>query len=332
MLDMNRRQFITLLGGAAVAWPVAAQAQQQPDRVRVIGYIVASTTDQSEGRSRSAAFLQQLGRLGWRDGHNVRIEQRWGIRSPRQVKDTVAEIVALTPDVILSEGSTISQELLNRTRSIPIVFVAASDPVGSRLVASMSRPGANLTGFTNFEFSIGAKWLEMLREVSPRVKRVLVLRGGDVGNQGFFDAIREAAPSLDVELIAVMIRGSADIEHAIADFAQQPQGGLIVLPGQTRSENSDLIVALAERHRLPAMYSVQSFVNSGGLMSYHSDVVDLYRKAASYIDRILKGEKPADLPVQAPTKYELVINLKTAKALGLEVPPTLLARADEVIE
>jgi putative ABC transport system substrate-binding protein len=327
---IRRREFIALLGGAAV-WPQVARAQQ-PNQSPRIGVLVAYEADHPEGRARGAAFREGLERLGWTDSRNIRIEYRWAARDAERVRDYAAELIGLDPNVILAEGSTISQELLKQTRTIPIVFVAASDPMGSGLVRSMARPGGNLTGFTNFEFSIGSKWLEILREVAPGIKRVLILRGGDIGNQGFLDAIQEAALSLGVEPIAVIIRDAADIERAITDFAQQPQGGLIILPGPSRSENSDLIVAMAERYRLPAMYSVRAFIISGGLMSYHSDVVDLHRQAASYINRILQGEKPGDLPVQVPTKYELVINLKAARALGLNVPLPLLARADEVIE
>src|SRR5262245_33543000 len=327
---IRRREFISLLGGAA-AWPLAARAQQATQMPRV-GYLVAYAADQAEGHARSAAFREALEQLGWSDGRNIRIEYRWAVRGAQQVRDYAKELIGLDPKVILAEGSTLSQELLKQTQTIPIVFVAASDPMGSGLVRSMARPGGNLTGFTNFEFSIGGKWLEMLKEVAPHIKHVLVLRGADIGNQGFFNAIQKAGASLGVQPTAAIIRDAADIERAITAFVQEPQGALIVLPGPSRSENSDLIVALAEQHRLPAMYSVQPFITSGGLMSYHSDVVDLYRKAASYVDRILKGEKPADLPVQVPTKYELVISLRAARALGLNVPLPLLARADEVIE
>jgi putative ABC transport system substrate-binding protein len=330
---IRRREFITLLGGAALGWPIAARAEQSANRVLRIGYAMASAADQTEGLSRVAAFLRELEKLGWKDGHNIRIEYRWGTRGAQKIRDHATELLALAPNVIVSEGSAISQELFRQTRIIPIVFVAASDPVGSGLVTSMSRPGGNLTGFTNFEFSIGGKWLEALKEIAPGIKRVLVLQGSDIGNRGLFGTIQTAAASLGIEPIAAVVRDAADIEHSISNFAQEPiNGGLIVLPGQSRSENSDMIVALAARHRLPAMYSVRPYMISGGLMSYDTDVVDLYRQAASYVNRILRGEKPGDLPVQAPTKYEFLINLKTAKALGLDVPPSLLARADEVIE
>lgn len=243
-----------------------------------------------------------------------------------------AELVASAPDVIVPQGSQNSEALLKETRSIPIIFVEASDPMSSGLVSSMSNPSGNLAGFTNFEFSIGSKWLEILREVAPEIKRVLVLEGLDIGNQGFLHSIQGAAPALGIVPITAPVHDAGDIEHAITTFVQEPQGGLIVLPGSSRLENRDLIVALAARYHLPAMYSTRPFVASGGLMSYDTDITELWRQAASYVDRILHGEKPGDLPVQVPTKYELVINLKTARGIGLQIPPTLLARADEVIE
>jgi putative tryptophan/tyrosine transport system substrate-binding protein len=328
---VRRREFITLLGGAAASWPVVARAQQG-ESVRRIGVVMGAAND-SIGQSRARSLEQALDRLGWINGRNVRIDYRWGARdNPQQARIYAAEIVALAPNVIVTQGSQNSEAAQKETRSIPIIFVEASDPMSSGLVSSMAHPGGNLTGFTNFEFSIGSKWLEILKEVTPDIKRVLVLQGLDIGNQGFLRSIQAAAPSLGIVPIPVPVRDAAEIEGAITTFVQEPDGGLIVLPGSSRLDNRDLIVALAMRYRLTAMYSTRPFIASGGLMSYDTDITELWRQAASYVDRVLRGEKPGDLPVQVPTKYELVINLKVARALGLTVPLPLLARADEVIE
>jgi ABC-type uncharacterized transport system substrate-binding protein len=327
---VKRREFIVLLGGAA-AWPLAARAQQ-PERMRRIGILMGAAKD-SEGQDRAKTFEQGIDRLGWATGRNIQIDYRWGARdNPDQARTYAAELVAMAPDLILAQGSQNSEALVKETRIIPIIFVEASDPMSSGLVSSMARPGRNLTGFTNFEFSIGSKWLEILREVAPGIKRVLVLEGLDIGNQGFLRAIVGAAQSVGVAPVAAPVRDAVDIERAITTFVQEPQGGLIVLPGSSRLDNRGLIIALAGQHRLPAMYSTRPFIASGGLMSYDTDITELWRQAAGYADRILRGEKAGDLPVQVPTKYELVINLKVARALGLTVPLPLLARADEVIE
>jgi putative ABC transport system substrate-binding protein len=328
---MKRRAFITLLGGAAVAWSLAARAQQI-ERPRRIGILMGAANDPT-GQTRAKSFEQGIDRLGWTMGRNVQIDYRWGARdNPAQARAYAAELIAVTPDLILTQGSQNSQAVAKQTHNIPIVFVEASDPMSSGLVSSMAHPGGNLTGFTNFELSIGSKWLEILKEVGPETKRVLVLQGLDIGNQGFLRAILGAAPSMGVAPVPAPVRNAADIERAITTFAQEPQGGLIVLPGSSRLDNRDLIVALATRYRLPAMYSTRPFIASGGLMSYDTDIAELWRQAAAYADRILRGEKAGDLPMQVPTKYELVINLKVARALGLAVPLPLLARADEVIE
>jgi putative tryptophan/tyrosine transport system substrate-binding protein len=328
---MRRRDFITLVGSTAVVWPLSARAQQL-QRVRRIGVLMGAAND-SQGQARARSFEEALDRFGWIMGQNVLIDYRWGARDdPQKARLYAAELIALAPDAIVPQGSQNSEALLKETRSIPIIFVEASDPMSSGLVSSMSNPGGNLTGFTNFELSIGSKWLEILREIAPEIKRVLILEGLDIGNQGFLHSIQGAAPSLGIMPIPTPVHDAHDIEHAITAFVQEPQGGLIVLPGSSRLENRDLIVALAARYHLPAMYSTRPFVASGGLMSYDTNITELWRQAASYVDRILRGEKPGDLPVQVPSKYELVINLKTARGIGLQVPPTLLARADEVIE
>jgi putative tryptophan/tyrosine transport system substrate-binding protein len=327
---MRRREFITVLGGAA-AWPFAARAQQL-QRMRRIGILMGASND-SQGQARAKSFEQALDQLGWMVGQNVLIDYRWSARDdPQQARLYAAELIALAPDAIVPQGSQNSEAVLKETRSIPIIFVEASDPMSSGLVSSLSKPGGNLTGFTNFEFSIGSKWLEILREVAPWIKRTLVLEGLDIGNQGFLRSIQDAALPLGIVPIPAPVHDAQDIEHSITTFAQEPQGGLIVLPGSSRLQNRDLIVALAARYHLPAMYSTRPFVVSGGLISYDTDITELWRQAASYVDRILRGEKPGDLPVQVPTKYELVINLKTARAFGLQLQSSLLARADEVIE
>ena len=330
---MRRREFITLLGGAAIAWPLAGRGQQV-ERVRRIGVLVASTADDAEAQARLAAFLQGLAQLGWSDGRNVQIDMRWATTNADELRRHAAELTALAPDVLVAAtGTTTVAPLLQATRTVPIVFVVVIDPVGAGFVASLARPGGNATGFTIFEYGISGKWVELLKEIAPRVTRVAVLRDPAISSgTGQLGAIQSVAPSFGVELSPLNMRDAPEIERAVTAFAQSSNGGLLVTGSALATVHRDLIITLAARHRLPAVYPVRFFVSSGGLISYGPDSVDPYRRAAAYVDRILKGEKPADLPVQAPTKYELVINLKTAKALGLTVPETLLARADEVIE
>jgi putative ABC transport system substrate-binding protein len=328
---MRRREFITLLGGAA-AWPLAARGQQS-DRLRRIGVLLPAAADDSVFQARIARFLQRLQQLGWTDERNVRIDTRWATSNAADIRRHAAELVALAPDVILANGTPAVGPLLQATRTVPIVFATVIDPVGAGFVDSLPRPGGNATGFMTFEYSLAGKWLELLKQIAPGVTRAAVLRDpASVGGASQFAVIQAAAPSLRMEVNPVNVRDAPQIERAIAAFARSPNGGLIVTAGGSAFANRDLIVTLAARHNLPTVYFERSFVTDGGLMSYGLDVPDQYRLAAGYVDRILKGEKPADLPVQAPTKYELAINLKTAKALGLDIPPTLLTRADEVIE
>jgi putative ABC transport system substrate-binding protein len=329
---IRRRELITLLGGAAAAWPLAARAQQS-DRIRRIGVLTSQTANDPEGQARLAAFLQGLQELGWSVGRNLRIDVRWTGGNPDETRKYAAELVALAPDVIQSNGTPAATMLLQATRAVPIVFTVVADPVAAGLVDSLARPGGNITGFMNFEFAMGAKWLELLKEIASGTTRAAVLRdaASSVGI-GTFAAIQTAAPSLGMEVSPVNVRDVGEIERAVAVFARSGNDGLIVTGSPLAVLHRDLIVTLAARYRLPAVYPNRLFVSGGGLICYGPDFLDQQRRSAGYVDRILKGEKPADLPVQAPTKYELVVNLKTAKALGLEVPPTLLARADEVIE
>jgi putative tryptophan/tyrosine transport system substrate-binding protein len=328
---LKRRDVLRLLGGTA-AWPVAARAQQS-ERMRRIGVRTGLATTDPVFQDRIAALRQELQQLGWTEGRNVRIDVRAGSTDLERIRKDVAELLALAPDVILTSGGPAVGAMQQATRTVPIVFVGVVDPVGAGFVASLARPAGNITGFTSFEYGISAKWLELLKQIDPRVTRAAVLRDpANPAGIGLLAAMQGVAPSLGVELTPVGVRDTAEIEGAIADFARGLNGGLVVtLTGLTITHRG-LISTLAARHRLPAVYPYRYFAAAGGLTSYGPDPVDLDRRAAAYVDRILKGEKPADLPVQAPTKYELVINLKTAKALGLEVPPTLLARADEVIE
>ena len=327
---MRRRDFIVGLGGAAAVWPAGARAQQP---MRRIGVLMDQAQDDTESSPRTAAFLRGLQQLGWTDGRNVRIDTRWAAGDANLHRRYAAELVALAPDVLLATASPTVVALQTATRTIPIVFAHAADPVGAGLVDSLARPGGSTTGFILFEYGISAKWLELLKEFAPRVTRVAVLRDpATAAGMGQFGAIQSVAPSFGVELRPVNVRDPGEIERAIANFAAEPNGGLIVTANPLATFHRGLIIALAARHRLPAVYINRFFVTDGGLISYGPDLVDHYRRAAGYVDRILKGEKPADLPVQAPTKYELVINLKTAKTLGLTVPQTLLARADQVIE
>jgi putative ABC transport system substrate-binding protein len=328
---MQRREFITLVGGAT-AWPLAARAQQG-ERKRRIGMLLPTASDDEEFQSWVGAFLQGLAQSGWITGRNIRIETRWTKFDPEETRKYAAELVALAPDAILAVGNSTVGPLLRLTHTVPIVFPLASDPVATGLVESLARPGGNATGFMSFETAISAKWLELLKEIAPSVKRVAVLRTlATATGPGQFGAIQAVAPSLGVELRPLDTADAGEIERAVVTFASEPSAGLIAATGAGVLKYRELIVALAARHHLPAIYAYRSHVMSGGLISYGLDNLDQFRSAAGYVDRILKGEKPGNLPVQAPTKYELVINLKTAKALGLEVPPMLLARADEVIE
>jgi putative tryptophan/tyrosine transport system substrate-binding protein len=329
---VKRREFISLLGGATVAWPLAARAQPA-ERVRRIGVLLPAAADDAEFQARVGAFQQGLALLGWTIGRNVRIDSRWATANIAEIRRHAAELVALAPDIILAHGDTAVGALLQVTRTVPIVFAVVADPVGAGFVNSLSRPGGNVTGFMNFEYSISGKWLELLKEIAPGVMRVAVLRDPAIpGGPAQFGVIQALSPSLRVEVIPVNVGDAGEIERAVAVFARSANGGLIVPGSNLVTLHRDLIITLAVRHKLPAVYYERFFVAAGGLVSYGPEFVDQYRRAAGYVDRILKGEKPADLPVQQPTKYALVINLKTAKALGLTVPPTLLARADEVIE
>jgi putative ABC transport system substrate-binding protein len=329
---MQRREFITLLGGAAATWPLAARAQQG-ERMRRIGVLTGIAGNDAETKLRIAAFSQELQRFGWTEGRNVQIDIRGGAGSSAAVRKYAAELVALGPDVILAIGNATMPPLVEASRTVPIVFTVVIDPVGAGFVQSLSRPGGNVTGFMMFEYSLSGKWPELLKQIAPSVTRAAVLRDPTIpAGIGQFAVIQAVAPSQGLEVTAINVSDEREIERGIEAFARSPSGGLIVTASPSTVGHRKLIVTLAAQHRLPAVYIERLFVAEGGLLSYGPDLVDANRRAASYVDRILKGEKPADLPVQAPTKYELVINLKTAKALGLDVPQTLLARADEVIE
>jgi putative tryptophan/tyrosine transport system substrate-binding protein len=330
--DMRRREFIKLLSGTTVLWPVAVRAQQRGQIAR-IGVLMSAAADDPEGQARITAFRQGLQKLGWTEDQNIRIDVRWAGGDAALDRKFATELVSLTPDVILATASPTVAALQSVTRIVPIVFAHSVDPVGAGFVDSLARPGGNATGFVLFEYGMGAKWLELLKEIAPDVKRVAVIRDPAIAaGTGQFGAIQSVAPSLGMELTPINVRDAGEIERAISAFARSPNGGLIVTAAPLALVHRELIVTLAARHKLCAVYNVRAFVTAGGLIYYGTDIFDLYRRAAGYIDRILKGEKPADLPVQAPTKYELVINLKTAKALGFEISPSLLARADEVIE
>jgi putative ABC transport system substrate-binding protein len=329
---MKRREFITLLGGAAVAWPLAAGAQQT-ERVRRIGVLIGTAADDPIGQARVAAFQQGLQQLGWTADRNVRIDIRWAGADADHRRKYAAELVALAPDVILASSGAVVGPLRQATRTVPVVFTETSDPVGAGFVDSLARPGGNVTGFLSFEYSMGGKWLELLKQIEPGVTRAAILRDPAIpSGTGQWGAIQTVAPALGVELRPIDVNDAGEIERAITAFARSSNGGMIVTASSLTLLHRDRIIALAARHKLPAIYFQRVFVAGGGLASYGPDTIDAHRRAAGYVDRILKGEKPADLPVQSPTKYEVVINLKTARALGLEVPPTLLARADEVIE
>jgi putative tryptophan/tyrosine transport system substrate-binding protein len=329
---MRRRNFIAGLASTTAAWPVAARAQQ-PERVRRIGVLVPLATDDPEARTRLTAFQQALQGLGWTDGRNVHIDTRFAAGNAVDMRKYAVELTALAPDVILAMGSAGLPAVLQATRTVPIVFVLVPDPVGSGFVHSLSQPGGNATGFMMFEYNLCGKWLELLKEIAPGVTRAAVLRDPAVpAGIGQFAVIQSVAPSVGVDVIPVNVGDTAEFEQEVAAFARSANGGLISTASAGTAIHRDLIITLAAQHKLPAVYQERNYVTAGGLISYGPNFVDQYRRAAGYVDRILKGEKPADLPVQAPTKYELVINLKTAKALGLTVPPSVRARADEVIE
>ena len=326
---MRRREFITLLGGAAAAWPFTGRAQQ-PERVRRIGVLMNLTADNPQGKPQIAAFLEALQQLGWSDGRNVRIDIRWGTNDIDRQRGYAAELAALIPDVILASGTLSVVALQHVTHTLPIVFVRVVDPVGAGFVDNLARPGGNVTGFMLFEYSLSGKWLELLKQIAPHVTRAAILRDpANPSGMAQFGVIQAAAGLLGVQVSPVIDSDAGEIERAVAALARSSNGGLVATATATSSVHRELIVTLAARYKLPAVYADRL---NGGLISFSPDRVDAFRRAAQYVDRILKGEKPADLPVQAPTRYELVINLKTAKALGLDVPPTLLARADEVIE
>jgi putative tryptophan/tyrosine transport system substrate-binding protein len=326
---VRRRAFITLLGSAAT-WPLGARAQQA-ERVRRVG-VISGANDQLT-QARIAAFFRELQQLGWTEGRNVHIDARWSAGNAAEIRRYAAELVALVPDVIFTAGSSSMGPLLEATRTAPIVFAIVPDPVGSGFVKSLSRPGGNATGFMMFEYSLCGKWPALLKEIAPHTTRAAVLRDLAVpAGIGQFAVIQSVAGSVGVEAIPINLGDAAELERELADFAQSGNGGLIITAGALSAVNRDLIVALAARHKLPAVFQERNYVAAGGLVSYGPNFLDQFRRAAGYVDRILKGEKPADLPVQAPTKYELVINLKTSKALSLTIPPSLLARADEVIE
>jgi putative ABC transport system substrate-binding protein len=331
-MSPTRRDFITLLGGAAAAWPLAVRAQQ-PGRVRRIGVLMLYPESDPEGQLRATAFRQELDKLGWAVGRNVQIDFYWGLGDPDWIRSAAAQLLRLGPDLILANGDAAARTIQQSIRTVPIIFIAGSDPVADGLVQSLAHPGGNLTGFSVLEPSLGAKLLELLKQTAPHVIRVAILINPDnPGNRRLFASAAAAAPRLAVEGVEAPVRDSNEIEAAMAQWAREPNFGLIVTPDPATNAHRRLIVELAARHRLPAIHALRAATVEGGLMSYGVDLPDLFRQAAVYADRILKGEKPADLPVQFPTKFELVINLNTAKALGLTVPISLLATADEVIE
>jgi putative ABC transport system substrate-binding protein len=329
---MRRREFIRLFCGATVAWPVTARGQQG-ERVRRIGILLPAAADDAVWQARIGAFLQELALLGWAIGRNVRVDIRWGTTNAAEIRRQAEELVALAPDDILAGGISTVPSLLQATRTIPIIFVMVPDPVAAGFVDSLARPSGNVTGFMNFEYGMSGKWLELLKEITPTIRRVAVLRDPAISSGiGQFAAIQSVAPQLGIDVTPMNVRDAAEIERAITAFAGIPNSGLIVTATALAIANRELILMLAAQHKLPAVYWERFFIAAGGLVSYGPNYIDQFRRSAGYVDRILKGEKPADLPVQAPTKFELVINIKTAKALGLTVPPTLLATADEVIE
>jgi putative ABC transport system substrate-binding protein len=330
---MRRREFVTLVGGAAVAWPLRAQAQQV-ERVRRIGVLMSTAPGDPDAQLRIAAFQEGMRALGWVVGRNLQITFRWAPGDAGAVRSHARELLRMAPDLILANATPVAVALREQGDAVPVVFVQVTDPVGQGLVSSLARPGGNFTGFTSFEFSIGSKWLEMLKVVAPHVTRVALIFNPETAPfaQLFWQPVEAAAPSFDVQPTLVAARSAAEIEHVVNAHAHQPNGGLMVLPDVSTMNHRDLIVALATRHRLPAIYPFRYFAASGGLLSYGTDVPEIFRRAASYVDRILKGARPAELPVQGPAKYELVMNLRAARMLGITMPPLLLARADEVIE
>jgi putative ABC transport system substrate-binding protein len=329
---MKRREFITLAGGAVAAWPLAAGAQQR-EHMRRIGMLMAYSANDPQAQTRNAAFLQSLQQLGWTVGQNIRIDYRWSGGNIDNTRKDAADLVALAPDVIFTSGTAGLGPSLQATRIIPIVFAIVPDPVGSGFINSLARPGGNATGFTTYDYGIGAKWLELLKEVAPNVTRAGVIRDPTIaGGLGAWAAIQSASPATGIEVSPINMTDAQEIERGVAAFAQAPNGSLVLTGSALAVQHRDLIISLAARHKLPAIYYDPYYVDAGGLVAYGPDFIDQFRRAAGYVDRILKGEKPADMPAQQPTKYELVINLKTAKALGLTVPQTLVARADEVIE
>jgi len=331
-MAIGRRQFISALGGAAVAWPLAARAQQV-ERIRRIGVLMNTAADDQETKARIGAFLQELQELGWTDGRNLRIDTRWAARDSDQIRRDAAELVAFAPDVILANGGSAVRPLQQASRTVPIVFAGVIDPVGAGFVASLARPGGNATGFLTFEYGISGKWLELLKQIAPGVTRAAVIVDpASPGGGGQLGAIQAVAPSFGVEISPVVVSDADAIERALTAFAHAPNGGLIVTLSPLAINQREPIIALGAQLRLPAVYPARFFATGGGLISYGPDAIDPFRRAAGYVDRILKGEKPADLPVQAPTKFELVVNLKTAKELGLTIPQSLLSTANEVIE
>jgi putative ABC transport system substrate-binding protein len=329
---MRRREFIRVVSGAVAVWPLAARAQQ-PERIRHVGVLLPFAADDTEAQARIGAFLQGLQQLSWTIGRNVRIDTRWATANPAEIRRHAAELVALLPDVILAHASPTVGPLLQVTRTVPIVFPVVADPVAAGYVDSLARPGGNATGFMTSEYGMSGKWLELLKEIAPGVTQVAILRNSDLSSgTGQFGAIQAVAPSLRMEVSPINVRDAGEIERAVETFARSPNTGLIVPASAAATSYRGLIVALAAQHNVPAVYFDRSFVTAGGLSSYGADQIDQYRRAAGYVDRIFKGEKPADLPVQAATKFQLVLNLKAAKAIGLNIPPAILARADEVIE
>jgi ABC-type uncharacterized transport system substrate-binding protein len=329
---MRRRTFITLLGGAASGWPLAARAQPG-ERMRLLAVLEGYSADDREAKSRQAAFSQGLERLGWVENRNIRIERRYAKGSLQEAQPLARELVGLQPDVIFVTSTVFARALQRESRVIPIVFIGVSDPIGAGFIASLARPGGNMTGLLNFEAGIAGKWLALLKEIEPRLTRAAFMANPKTTPYDYFlQAAQAAAPSLGLELVPSPVAGADEIERAIVAFARAPGGALVLPPDVTTTWHRDLVIALAARHRLPAVYSFRYHVAAGGLMSYGPALVDLFRQAGSYVDRILRGANPADLPVQVPIKYETALNLNTARALGLDVPDTLLARADEVIE
>jgi putative tryptophan/tyrosine transport system substrate-binding protein len=329
---MRRREFITLLGGTAAVWPLAARAQQS-EPMRRIGVILPSGADDADFQTFFGAFLQTLGQLGWSIGTNLRVDIRWATGDAASIRKHTAELVALAPEVILTHGGSTISPMQQATRTIPVVFSTAGDPVAAGFADSLARPGGNITGFMNAEYSMAAKWLELLKRVAPSVTRAAILRDPRVpSGLGQFSAIQTAAISLHIEVSPINVRDSSEIERDVAAFARSSNGGLIVIGSSSAQQQRHLIVSFATRHKLPAVYFTRLFVSAGGLISYGVDFIDQYRRAAGYVDRILRGEKPSELPIQAPVKYQMVVNMKAAKAIGLTIPPSVLTSADEVIE